>query len=425
MFSMAATYDYRVFDWGLRRVSTVLVSLCFLGTYGCATPQTGPSKVPLRVTSSSAVIAPLTLEQLVVSQNTAETLEVLHRRGLERLEQRDFISAESDFALCAVAQPDSPLVPSCLFHGGIASDELRKYERALERFNDVSTRFPAHELAVSAGLRALRLATHLEHWDFAAAQAEWLMARRTTLRPFDLVLPHGALAMAAVQRGDDVAAEQHVARARSLIDRYELDVPGKIHRDLAVAYFALGEVRRIRAERLTFVPIPINFSEVLEGRCQLLLDAQAAYSDAMRAYDGHWSTMAGYRVSELYASLHAEVMRMVASHPEPDPERRKLLEGAMRLRYAVLTKKAQNMILHTLTMAERLGEKSEWVERAKAIQADLAREAQAEEDAISRLPYSRETLTYALQGLSSKGASGEGGRALPKAPPPSEKPRRP
>jgi tetratricopeptide (TPR) repeat protein len=359
--------------------------------------------------------APLTLEQLVVSQNTAETLQALHERGLERLAQRDFDSAESDFNLCVEAQPTSPLAPSCLFHGGIANDELRKYERALERFREVVLRFPEHELASPSGLRALRLATHLERWDLAETQAQWLMARQGTLRPFELILPYGALAMGAIQRGDDAIAEQYVARARSLIEQHELDVPGKIHRDLAVVYFALGEVRRMRAERLSFVPIPANFPEVLEARCQLLLDAQGAYSDAMRAYDGHWSTMAGYRVSELYVALHAEVMRMVAHHPERDPERRKLLEGAMRLRYAVLTKKAQSMIAHTLTMAERIGEQSEWVVRAKAIQSDLAREAQAEEDAINQLPYSREALAYALQRLTSSGTHREGTGGSPKA----------
>ncbi|MGC4066285.1 MAG: hypothetical protein QM784_16960 [Polyangiaceae bacterium] len=404
---MIANCNYPALVRSHGRRMIALVGICFLGTGGCARTTTSPSKTSALPRSAAGVPEPLTLEQLVVSQNTAETLKALHERGLERLAQRDFISAESDFNLCVEAQPKSPLAPSCLYHGGIASDELRKFERALDRFREVVLRFPDDELASPAGLRALRLAAHLERWNVAETQAKWLMERQRTLRPFELILPYGALAMGAIQRGDDATAEQYVARARSLIEQHELDVPGKIHRDLAVVYFALGEVRRIRAERLRFVPMPTNFPEVLEARCQLLLDAQSAYSDAMRAYDGHWSTMAGYRVSELYVSLHAEVMRMVANHPERDPERRKLLEGAMRLRYAVLTKKAQNMIQHTLTLAERVGEASEWVTRAKAVQADLAKEAQAEEDAINQLPYSREALAYALQRITAQGGHSE------------------
>ena len=77
-------------------------------------------------------------------------------------------------------------------------------------------------------------------------------------------------------------------------------------------YFALGELRRMRAERIHFVPVPENFGAALEQRCQLLLDSQSAYSDAMRAYDSHWSAMAGYRVGELYQKLHEELMQVPA-----------------------------------------------------------------------------------------------------------------
>jgi hypothetical protein len=206
--------------------------------------------------------------------------------------------------------------------------------------------------------------------------------------------------MDAIERGDDNLAEQFVSRARAVIDEHQLDVPGRIHRDLAVVYFALGEVRRLRSARLRFVPMPTNFSEVLEQRCQLILDAQSAYSDAMRAYDAHWSTMAGFRVGELYSSLHTDVMQMVEQRPIENASRRQLFEGAMRLRYAVLVQKARNMLTHTLDMAERLGEKSEWVERVRATLLELTKRNQAEDEAIQRLPYSRESLSYALERLS-------------------------
>jgi tetratricopeptide (TPR) repeat protein len=342
---------------------------------------------------------PLTLEQLVISQTTAETLGELYARGLARLERRDFVLAEGDFALCVKVQPEGPLAAFCLYYDGIANDELRRFDVALQRFVEINNRFPEHALALQASLRALRLAVHLERWSLAVPFSERVIGKRKRLKPFELVLPYGALAMDAVSRGDDNQAEQHVARARSIIEEVGLDVPGRIHRDLAVVSFALGELRRIRAARLNFVPMPVKFAEVLEERCQLILDAQSAYSDAMRAYDAHWSTMAGYRVGELYASLHADVMSMVTLRPIETVERRQLFEGAMRLRYAVLIQKARHMLSHTLELAERTGEQSSWVERAKATLADLAKQSQAEEEAIQRLPYSREALTYALSRL--------------------------
>jgi tetratricopeptide (TPR) repeat protein len=339
------------------------------------------------------------LEQLVISQTSDDTLSTLLARGQSRLEQHDFISAERDFSLCVRVQPAGAFAPSCLYHSAIAEDELGQHEEALFRFLDLVNRFPRHELALPSSLRALRVAVHLEKWSQAATLSEGIVNQRKSLKPFELVLPYGTLAMDSVLRGDDVQAEQYISRARSIIDDAGLDVPGRIHRDLAVVYFALGEVRRLRAARLTFLPMPTDFAEVLEARCQLILDGQSAYSDAMRAYDAHWSTMAGYRVGELYASLHTDVMALIASRPVDTVERRQLLEGAMRLRYAVLVQKARHMLRHTLDMAERMGEKSEWVDRVRVTLSDLNKRNQDEEDAIARLPYSREALTYALARL--------------------------
>jgi tetratricopeptide (TPR) repeat protein len=367
---------------------------------GCAGAAKHAPEVPTQSSDApSARQRPLTLEQLVISQNSAETLQSLHARGLLQLEQHNFNLAERDFALCVQASPNGPLTASCLYHGAIACDEQRKFEPALQLLTELTSRFPEHELAPEASLRALRLAVHLESWELAARISERILARRQKLRPFELVLPHGALAMDAVTRGDDVTADQLVSRARTIIEEQGLDVPGTIHRDLAVVYFALGEVRRLRAERLVFIPLPVNFAETLEQRCQLILDAQSAYSDAMRAHDAHWSTMAGYRVGELYASLHGELMRTIEAHHLEGAERKQLFEGAMRLRYSVLVQKALNMLEHTLDMADRVGEKSDWVDRARATKGKLVTQKQAEEDAINRLPYSREALTFALSRL--------------------------
>lgn len=356
-----------------------------------------PTSTPTRRTSTQPSPS-LTLEEMVVTESQAESLGVLHARGLRKFEQHDFNSAAADFALCVKAAPTGNWAPSCLFHEGLARDELGQLELALDCFARLLERFASHPLSRQAMPRTMRLASHLERWDFAASIAVQVLAS-PELRPFERVLPYGVLAMQHIERGDDVTAEQFIARARTVIDEQRLDIPGKIHRDLATVYFAQGEVHRLRAERIRLVPLPSNFAERLEARCQLILDAQSVYSDAMRAFDAHWSTMAGYRVGELYASLHAEVMQLVAQHPVEGEERRLLLEGAMRLRYSVLVQKALRMMQQTLEVADRVGETSEWVHKARQAKEALLRTAQAEEEAIAKLPYSREALNYALERL--------------------------
>src|SRR5690606_24453081 len=119
-----------------------------------------------------------------------------------------------------------------------------------------------------------------------------------------------------------------------------LDRVGVPSTDVAALYFSLGELRRLRSEELVFDPLPADFSQTLEQRCQLILDAQSAFSEAMRSNNAHWSSMSGVRVGELYQSLHGDLMAM----PRPDAanttEKKQLFEGAIRLRYSILLRKA-------------------------------------------------------------------------------------
>jgi hypothetical protein len=76
----------------------------------------------------------------------------------------------------------------------------------------------------------------------------------------------------------------------------------------------------------------------------------------------------------------------------------------MRLRYSVLLDKGLAMMDHTLKMAERTGEKSQWVERARDAKSKLEAARDAENRAIDRLPYTRAELRQALEDLAKKKA---------------------
>jgi hypothetical protein len=116
----------------------------------------------------------------------------------------------------------------------------------------------------------------------------------------------------------------------------------------------------------------------------------------MRAYDAHWSTMAGFRVGELYEKLHEDLMQVPAPKSADTERRRELFEGAMRLRYAILLDKAKAMLDHTVTMADRTGEQSPWVLKARQSRDAIAHAVDAEQQALARLPYTREQLQAAL-----------------------------
>jgi tetratricopeptide (TPR) repeat protein len=299
-------------------------------------------------------------------------------------------------------EPNGELAAPALFAAGEAHDNLGHHQAAIDRYRVVVEKHPGHPLARSAALRCVRLLAYVEDFAWAGRFADRLLEQKSELRPIEEVVAYSGKALALVAEGDDARALSYVERGRDVVERNQLDMAGRLPRDLAQLYFALGEVYRLRGERIRFVPPPPNFAQTLEERCQLVLSAQSAYSDTWRAYDAHWSSMAGFRVGELYEKLHQDLMAAEPPQAADNQSRKNLYEAAMRLRFEVLLEKARGMMEHTVAMAEREGEKSTWVDRAREAKDRIAAAEQAERDALARLPYTKQELQEVLDELAKK-----------------------
>ncbi len=346
----------------------------------------------------------VTTPRTVVSPTEAIGVDELCERADRALAEGRFQAALSDYERVLELDEQGPFVVRATFGAATAHDMLGKHALALAGYQRVALEFPSATQAHAARVRSVRLLVHLERYDEAGQTARALLEGKgaSSLRPLEAIAAYGAVALDHAARGDDEGAYRYVERGRNIVDTERLDPGGVIPRDLAALGYAAGEVRRLRAERITFDPVPENFPAKLEERCQLLLDAQSAYSDAMRAEDAHWSAMAGFRVGELYERLHTDVLR-VPPPPEANTEaRRQLFEGAMRLRYSILLEKAKTMMKHTLAMVERTREPTPWAERARASEEAIERAILREKDALARLPYTREELQAALEDLKNK-----------------------
>ncbi len=344
----------------------------------------GPS--PLRVSVARTVVTPQGATNIpeLFAQATAEG-KAQHYEAAARIFQRAF---ELD--------PEGPLADKSLFEAAEMNDVGGQNEAALARYEQVARRFPSSDLDRVARVRALRLLTYLEQYERAGELAEQTTAKYKDLLSFDQLAVLAASALSRLARDDDAQADAFIGKARDIIERESLDAAGRVPAELAPIYFALGELRRIRAERIHFTPVPANFGASLEQRCQLLLDAQSAYSDAMRAYDAHWSAMAGFRVGELYQHLHEELMQVPAPKAADTERRRQLFEGAMRLRYSILLDKAKAMMEHTVMLGDRTNEQSPWILKARQARDSISRATEAEHQALARLPYTRDQLQAAL-----------------------------
>ena len=385
------------------RWRTYGLTLSLLGC-GASPPSTPPVSPAAPAPSTASRGAPLRVPTTIVTPEVSFDVVELFQTGQTGLRQGDYAIAAQAFDRIVSHETEGLIVERALFQGALAHEAVGDLEGAAARFEELGRRFPEAELASKALLRSLRLRLHQEAWPAAAQTGRVYLERYPDGPPGGRILAYAARGLEMLANDRQAEGEYLIAKGMEIVDRLELDRAGRIPRDLAPLYFALGEARRRRAEGARLSPDVQTFSARLEERCQLLLAAQSAYSDSMRAYDAHWSTMAGYRVGELYERLHEELMQIPPPRAGSDRER-SLFEGAMRLRYSVLLDKASSMLEHTLAMAERTGESSEWVRRTEQSRGQLARARTEQQSALDRLPFSRAELQQALDHLEARANS--------------------
>jgi tetratricopeptide (TPR) repeat protein len=369
---------------------------------------------------ASAAQSEVEVPRTVVTPTSASSIP-------ELLKEADALAAAQRFREAAAAyeriyglEPEGQLGDRAVWGAADSHDRANELDAALARYELYATRDPDSTLGRESMVRATRLLVFLGRYAPAGVYAERLLKDADRLSDFDRIAVFSARALALIDSGRDQEASYFIEKGRDIVDARQLDAAGRVPRDLAQLYYALGESRRVKAERIVFVPMPPNFGAVLEQRCRLLLDAQSAYSDAMRAYDGHWSAMAGFRTSELYQKLHEDLLA-VPPPPSADTEdKRQLFEGAVRTRYSILLTKAKGMAEHTLAMAERTGEHSEWVERTRQSLDAINRAIADEEAALAKIPYTRQDFESYFERME---AAAKAATAAPRRPSPTVGPR--
>lgn len=351
--------------------------------------------------AAPAPVRTVEVPRIVVTPNDTATLAELFAQARAAAERGDFARAAAEFDRIVALEPHGQLAGEALFLAGEARGLLGDRAGALTRYETVADRYPEHARARDAATRAVRLLAYDEQWDWAGRYADRALEHTAELAPLQLVVVYAGKALQSVSAGDDTRASVYVERGRDIVERDGLDLAGRVPTELAPLYFALGEVSRLRSERVPLEPTA-RFSGLLERRCQFILDAQRAYSDTWRAYDSFWSTLAGFRLAEMYEKLHQDVMAMSPPVGADNDARRQLYEGAMRLRYSVLLDKARGMLEHTLAMAARTQETSDWVLRAQQTLRYIDDAEASERASLDRLPYSRQDLEEALAEIQKK-----------------------
>lgn len=393
-------HDTKQFVLGVMRNVFVYASSSFvaLTLIACTQAAKTPSPKAAHDKKSEPVIE---VPTVVVTPMEDDQIKAEFERAKSLLLAGEHRAAAELFDKLSKARPDSEVEPPCLYNSAIAYESFGAWDESLARLRELLRRFPGNVLERTALMRMSRTLAHMERWSELVAASDQLV-KRTDLALLETVEVHGMRGLGLVEQDLVDDALKEVSLARDIIERERFGEAGKPPIELAVVWFALGEVRRKKSEQFTFVPVPPNFPEILEKRCQGLLDAQRAYLDTMRGLDARWTAMAGYRLGQLYQDLYRDVMRIPPPVKADNLRKKQLFEGAMRLRYRVLLEKGLDMMNGTVRMSDRTGESSAWVSRAKEAQRSLELALQDEKAALAKMPFTEEELRAQLEALKQK-----------------------
>lgn len=354
--------------------------------------------------SSSAAPPPkqVDAQNQIIGTRAEGTAKELLAKGENALLAQRWQEAVDAFEAVIAGDPTAANDPRVLYDLGLAYEGLGEREKARTRYREVSRRFPADPIAKHALAREASLDAYLEDWAALGEVGATILAR-TDIDPAERMLGLGARALARLDAKDEIGASRDIHEGLDLIDEHKFGMTGQLPVAAAMLKYANGELRRVRSEKISLNPPGNDFLQKLEARCALLLEAQSAYADAIRSIDLHWAAMSGYRVGEMYRTLHHHLMLIPSDGRAKTESDKQLFYAIMHVRYRVLLEKGVEMMKRTLALGERTGVASAWMKRAEDLQKEMLRSLEEEKAIIAKFPFTEEEVQKALEILKKKG----------------------
>jgi tetratricopeptide (TPR) repeat protein len=370
----------------VRGLGLVVVVGTFLAGCGGASQSVQVTPPPQHVEASNQILG-----------GRAEgTPKELLARGERALLAQRWQEAIDAFEALLAGDPASRESPQLLYDLGLAYEGIGDREKARARFREVVKRFPDDPAARSALVRETSLDAYLEDWAALGEVGTQILARKD-IDPAERMLGLGARGLSKIEAGDADGALHDVNQGLDLVEEYHYGATGQLPVAAAMLEFALGEIRKSRSEKISLDPPGPDFVLKLEMRCQHLLDAQKAYADAIRSVDPHWAAMSGFRVGEMYATLHHALMMIPPTDKAKTESDKQLFYGIMHVRYRVLLEKGIEMMSRTLALGDRTHAAEAWMKRAEAAKTEMEKSLEEEKATLAKMPFTEEELQKALE----------------------------
>jgi len=377
----------------LRSITCVGIVACLGVVAGCA--GASPNVVaPPPATNVQA-------ENQILGTRVEGTAKELLEKGEHALLAQRWQEAVDAFEALLAGDAASANNPQVLYDLAVAYEGLGEREKARARYREVVRRFPEDSNARNALVREVSLDAHLEDWTALGEAGEMILARKE-IDPAEKMLGLGARGLSKIQAGEDTAATRAIQQGLELMDETRYGSTGQLPVAAAMIKYANGELRKYRSEKISLNPPGPDFLAKLEMRCSFLLEAQSSYADAIRSVDPQWAAMSGYRVGEMYRTLHHDLMLIPPTDKAKTEHDKQLFYGIMHVRYRVLLEKGMEMMKRTLALGEKTGVASAWMKRAETLKAEMDTALEEEKATIARFPFTEEELTKALEIMKKK-----------------------
>jgi tetratricopeptide (TPR) repeat protein len=339
----------------------------------------------------------------IIGTRAEGTAKELLAKGERALLAQRWQEAVDCFEAVLAGDPAAANDPQVIYDLAVAYEGLGEREKARARYRDVVRRFPNDPNARNALVREVSLDAHLEDWTALGEVGEMILAKKD-IDPAEKMLGLGARGLSKIQAGEEQPATRAIQQGLELMDETRYGATGQLPVAAAMIKYANGELRKYRSEKISLNPPGPDFVQKLEMRCAFLLEAQSSYADAIRSVDQQWAAMSGYRVGEMYRTLHHDLMLIPPTDKAKTEHDKQLFYGIMHVRYRVLLEKGMDMMTRTLALGERTGVGAAWMKRAEVLQAEMTKALEEEKAMIAKFPFTEEELQKALEIMKKKAA---------------------
>jgi tetratricopeptide (TPR) repeat protein len=273
------------------------------------------------------------------------------------------------FDRVATENPGTQHARSSLYNAGLCLEQLDRRAEAVARFRKLADENPDSAEALDALYRMGTNLVLLKDWA-ASEETHARILKQKNLTLSDRVEAYARLGEAMFQRGRLDDAERSLRELREMYRQHEQEERLDTDYFLAMGAFELAEISHAQYRLLPLRLPQKQLEDDLEAKARMLLLAQQRYIDTMRVRHAEWATAAGFRIGTLYREFYDDLV----GAPIPDAlsgEAREVYKEQVKKKVRNLLVKAMAFQEKNLLMAERTGEKNDWVRRSNAEMEEL------------------------------------------------------